>query len=767
MATQHVEQFGGGAKQMGRMLALYGLLGILAGLAAAAFAWMIDISGEFLVGTLSGAFSSVQGQQISPFELSMPHGGRWLLLVIPAAGGLLSGLICAKLAPEAMGAGTNQSIDAYHNHGGFVRTRVPWVKSIASTLTLGSGGSGGVEGPIAQISAGFGSVLSRRFNLSAKEQRVLMMAGFAAGIGAVFHAPMAAAIFAAEVLYSEMDLEHEILVPAIIASTVSYGVYSAIRGWEALFELPPVGFEKGLQLLPYLGLAVILSVAAIIFMLLFKTIRTRLGRSSSLPLWARPALGGLAVGFIGLWIPPAMGAGYDIIVTALHGHVGVVLLIILAVAKMLTSALTVGSGGASGLFAPSLVIGGALGGAVGLLATDLWPSLEITRAAFVVVGMAGFFAAVGKAPISTVIMVAEIAGNYRLIVPTLWVCVLTWLLTRHQLLYTEQIPTRLDAPARLSDMMGAVLHRIRVRDTQSTTRQKIIMVSPKTPLRDLVNHFAHTSQSVFPITAPTNDSLLGVVDGRQLRRTIGERGVDTLLIANDFQMPAITITPDDTLHEAITRMTASGFDELVVVDSESTDQVLGIISRRMVITAYHRRMLDQTPDTESPQSESGLFRPETIGRLGLAKAMERGGMIKGLKADSPTDVLKQIIEQADLPGECDRAQLLSLLLEREQLGSTGVGDGIAVPHPHAEHLAGISEARVIIATLKTPIDWTAYDGKPVDTICVLLCESGSTHLSLLGELARSLTDPVIRKALSKRASLKQLLSLITKDSSSG
>jgi mannitol/fructose-specific phosphotransferase system IIA component (Ntr-type)/CBS domain-containing protein len=531
--------------------------------------------------------------------------------------------------------------------------------------------------------------------------------------------------------------------------------------------LPPVGFENGLQLLPYLGLAIVLSVAAIAFIVLFKNIRARLGRSATIPLWARPALGGLAVGLVGLWIPSAMGSGYTIIGTALHGNVGIILLIVLAVAKMLTSAFTVGSGGASGLFAPSLVIGGALGGAVGILAADLWPALEITPAAFVVVGMAGFFAAVIKAPISTVIMVSEIAGNYRLIVPTLWVCVLTWLLTRQQVLYPEQIPTRMDAPARLSDMMGAVLHRIRVGVALGKRAQHVITVPPEMPLRELVKHFAASDQAIFPITDVDTQKLLGVVDGRQLRRTIGERGVDTLLIANDFQMPASTITHEDTLHEAITRMTSSGFDELVVVDSERRDQVIGIISRRMVITTYHQRMLDQTPDDDTKSSESGLLRPEAANRQALADAISRGGMIKGLNAQSPAEALKQIIERAALPEDCDRDSLVALLLEREALGSTGVGDGFAVPHPHAEELGTIREPYVVIGLLKKPVEWDSYDGKPVDTVCVLLCESGSTHLALLGQLARCLTDPAVRKLLSARAPLKQLVAQIRKGGSAG
>jgi CIC family chloride channel protein len=172
-----------------------------------------------------------------------------------------------------MGPGTDQTIEAYHVHQGEIRPRVPGIKAIAATITLGSGGSGGAEGPIAQICAGIGSQLARAFKLGQRERRVLMMAGFAAGIGAVFHAPMAAAIFAAEVLYRDMDIEHEVLVPGIIAATVAYGVFGAVRGWEHPFVLPEVYFGHALQLIPYLCLAVVLAVGAVAFITLYRYVR--------------------------------------------------------------------------------------------------------------------------------------------------------------------------------------------------------------------------------------------------------------------------------------------------------------------------------------------------------------------------------------------------------------------------------------------------------------------------------------------------------------
>ena len=729
------------ALHVGRLLAVYGLVGCLAGLAAVGFANLIEL------GTALFFAEATAGQN---FDLTWPSGWRLFVVLIPMVGGLLSGILCAAFAPEAMGTGIDHVVDAYHNRDGDIRARVPVVKAVAASLTLGSGGSGGVEGPIAQIAAGIGSFVARRFGLTGRERRVLMMSGFAAGIGAVFHAPMAAAIFSAEVLYTEMDIEHEVLVPGIIASTVAYGVFGAIHGWAPLFTLPDVSFGHPLQLLAYLALALILAAASIGFISLYRAVSRTIGRARFLPLWARPAVGGLLVGLIGLLIPSALGAGYRIVDTAVMGHAPILILVLLAGAKALTSCLTAGTGGASGLFGPSLVVGGALGGAVGGAAAALFPELGIQPAAFVVVGMAGFFSAVVSAPLSTVIMVAEVVGSYRLIVPALWVCTLAWLLTRRWHLWGDQAATRLDAPANLADMMGGVLHRISVAEAIRDKTERPVTVAPELDLRELVHHFAHSQQSVFPIVRL--GKLLGVVDGRQLRRTIGEQGVDTLLIAHDFQVKAETVAPSDTLYTAISRMTASGYDELVVSAEDDPESLAGLISRREVVTAYHRRMLARAPDA------SAEARTEEV--CDLPTAIERGGMLLGVGGAHPAEVIGLLVARADLPEECDRKGLLQRLLERETLGSTGVGQGIALPHPHADELRGIDQPVVVIGLLKRPVDWNAYDERPVDIVCVLLSPSGETHLKLLGELARVLSDGEVCALLRQHAPLKKVLRVV-------
>ncbi len=333
--------------------------------------------------------------------------------------------------------------------------------------------------------------------------------------------------------------------------------------------------------------------------------------------------------------------------------------------------------------------------------------------------------------------------------PALWVCTVAWLLTRRVSLFREQVPGRIDAPFRLSDMMGAVLHRIPVR--AAMTGRDWVMVPPDLSLRELVERFAHSAQAIFPILDPRSGRLLGVVDGRQLRRTLAESGVDTLLIANDFQAPALTVTEDETLFEATARMTASGFDDVVVVADDDATRVLGLLSRREVVNAYHRRMLERTPGDDESLSDT----PDDDD---LATAVSRGGVLHDLVAATPDDALQEMLRRAELPAGADRGRLLKFLRAREALGSTGVGDGIALPHPHAYELVAIDEPMVVVGLLDAPLDWDAFDGEPVRVVCMLLCPSGDAHLALLGALARALHDPPLRKLLEQHAPTSDILS---------
>ena len=275
-------------------------MGIVAGVGAIVFYVATRAAEHYALGVVAGYYPEPRpgGEPSMAWLPAVDHPLRlWLLLVVPTVGGLLSGILVFTLAPEAEGHGTDSAISAYHNHQGQIRPRVPLVKIIASALTLGTGGSGGREGPIAQIGAGFGSVLGNLLRLRPAERRVLMAAGMGSGIGAIFRAPLAGTMFAAEVLYRSPEFEPEVIIPTGIASVISYCVFGAYSGWEPLFNIPDLKFTNPWQLGPYLVLAIFMALLAMLYTRTFYGCK-RLFDRLPIPRHFRPAIGALLTGLV-------------------------------------------------------------------------------------------------------------------------------------------------------------------------------------------------------------------------------------------------------------------------------------------------------------------------------------------------------------------------------------------------------------------------------------------------------------------------------------
>ncbi len=742
------------ARQLGRLLLLYGLLGLLAGGIAAIFVELIALVGDAFKGLLGSDPTNHAGPVVGA---AWPPALRRLpILIVPALGGLGAGLLSARFAPETAGPGVGSVIEAFHERRGQMRRRVSPIKAVTSALTLGTGGSGGVEGPIGFIVAGLGSTLARVLRLSTEDRRRLVMAGFAAGIGAVFHAPMAASLFAAEVLYRELDLEYEVLLPAIIASTMAYAVYGTLHGWQPIWSLPATAFNAS-ELLPYLGLALLLGVAAFVFIQLELTVIRLVGEHERIPAWARPAVGGLGVGLIGYFVPDAMGIGYGIIGAAALGY-GAAALLGLALAKMATSALTAGSGGSGGLFAPSLVIGGALGGAFASFVNWLSPGAIAVPASFVVVGMAGFFAAVISAPISTVIMVSELTGSYQLLVPALWVCGITWFLLRKRGLFSQQPATRFDAPGHLGDMLGAVLRKVSVSSAVERTRDDVVTSRLSTGLKELLRLSATPSQTVVPVVSD-DGTLLGVVDGRRMRSRVGELTDGTPLLAADFLSPALVIGHDESLQAAFAKMEAADVAELVVVNAQT--EIEGLISRQEIIAAYYRSVSSSAVSERNTTVADGRAEPAE-----LAAAVRRGGVLIDVGGGSAHEVIANLVQRTPALSAADPDKLVALILEREALASTDVGEGVALPHPSTRDVPGLSEDIVVLARLEAPVQWSdppAEQAEPVRIVALLVALDQTHHLQLISQLARRFNDPRFKERMLSAAGEDEVLAALDDD----
>jgi chloride channel protein, CIC family len=369
-----------------RLMGLALIVGVAAGIGAILFFTACQVVSHFALEELAGY------QPVSPGgEPPLLHGEAkelrpLLLLLIPTIGGLLSGLLVFTLAPEAEGHGTDAAIAAYHYHQGQIRPRVPLVKIVASALTLGTGGSGGREGPIAQIGAGIGSFLGRLFRLRPGERRILLAAGMGAGVAAIFRAPLAGALFAAEVLYRSPDFESEVIIPSGLACVTAYCTFGLAFGWRPLFDMPEnlasLHFDRPLNLVGYLLLALFLIVLAMLYVRGFYGL-THLFHRLRMPRGLKPALGAFLTGLLGLTLYYAFGRnqrvlavlsfGYGSLQEALkltpldEGNLALALVLLaVALGKIVTTGLTIGSGGSGGVFGPSMVIGGCGGGALGI-----------------------------------------------------------------------------------------------------------------------------------------------------------------------------------------------------------------------------------------------------------------------------------------------------------------------------------------------------------------------------------------------------------------
>lgn len=442
----------------GRALALSAITGAIVGLAAVGFYWLLETAKHLLLEGLGNYTPPLAAGEAHIYGKSGSEGGPvlWILALLPMLGALASALV-VKLAPSAAGHGTDAVILSYHRLFGYIPPKAVPVKAISSALIIGSGGSAGAEGPITQIGAGCGSMLTSLLNLTHTERRTLMAAGMAAGVGALFRSPLAGAIFAAEVLYSGMDLEFEVMVPSMVASAVSYTIFSLFFGWQPLFEMTSVPFNAPLLLVPFTVLALVVAFGAKFYILVFRHTESFFHRHA-LPAWVQPSVGGLLTGIIGLFLPQVMGAGYGIIQQTLvagtplaekFGELSLPLLFFIFLGKIFATSFSVGSGGSGGLFGPALVSGSALGAFTGLLLSRLFPSIGINPGVFAMVGMAGFLAASVRTPIAAILMVSEITGNHALLIPTMWVCGITYLLGNGWTIYRSQVQTRDCSPAHL------------------------------------------------------------------------------------------------------------------------------------------------------------------------------------------------------------------------------------------------------------------------------------------------------------------------------
>ena len=562
-----------------------------------------------LIGVLGGLGSIVFNQAIHlvqrtfwstaepPFALlrQMP---AWKLLLAPAAGGLLVGLITSYFAPEAKGHGVPHVIKAVALSGARIRGRVALAKIFASAITIGTGGSAGREGPVIQIGAAIGSRLGQAMGMPTRRLRTLVACGAAAGIAGTFNAPVAGALFSVEVILGEFGAAQ--FSPIVISSVLATVVTRAWRGDAAIFSPPACTFASAWELIPYLLLAVLCGLVSFVYIRSISFAESLFDRGQRLPRWLQPAVGGLVLGALALAYPQVMGGGQELCNEAFASHLPALLLLALAFAKLLATGFTLGSGGSGGVFSPALALGALLGAFVGTLTEPVLGSRFGGVAAYSLVGMGGVISGSMLAPITAILMIFEITSNYAIILPVMMVAILSTVLssrlTGHLSIYTFKL-----ARDGIRLFRGRSPDLLQARRVADHLRPRFETTRPSEPARVLVDRVLSSPNAQFYVV-DDSEVLLGAITLADARRILlSPPALLGVLLAEDVMRRNIPhVYPTDSLSDALAKFASTHLPELPVLRSPADHRLLGTLAYPDVLNAYQ----DEILKADAPQALS-------------------------------------------------------------------------------------------------------------------------------------------------------------------
>jgi CIC family chloride channel protein len=542
-----------------------------------------------------------------PLEAARHLAWYWRI-AIPATGGLLVGPLIYVFAREARGHGIPEVMKAVAVRGGVIRARIVGVKALASALTIGTGGSAGREGPIVQIGSAFGSTIGQWFNLNAAGVRTLVGCGAAAGISATFNAPIAGAIFAAEIIVGDFAVTQ--FMPIVISSVVASVVTRYAIGNHPAFLVPPYEIISPFELIPYMAAGVVAGLVAVAFIRSL-TFSEDFFEKIQLPEWSRAALGGAIIGIVAIWLPNIYGVGYTTISDALSGALPTLLLAALVLAKIFATSVTIGSGGSGGIFAPSLFMGAMAGGVIGNLVEQYFPGATASSGAYALVTMGAVVAATTHAPVSAIIIIFELTQTIEIVPALMTACVISTLVS--QLLNRDSIYTtklRRQGIDIFETKDPNVLKGLFVRDVMVPNPEVIQASADFKTVLDLVVQSPH---SQFYVASPNGDHL-GAISLLELRRLIYEQdALQHVVIAGDLVDSAHpTVTDDVDLSVVMKIFSASHVDEIAVVDADDDKRLVGTVLEKDVIEASNREQLRRDLAGGFQTSVSAAGRGQTV-----------------------------------------------------------------------------------------------------------------------------------------------------------
>jgi CIC family chloride channel protein len=498
------------------------------------------------------------------------------IILIPAIGGLIVGPVIYKYCQESKGHGIPEVMYAINAKGSIIRKRVALFKTIVSSITIGSGGSAGREGPIAQIGAAIGSAFGQFFHFDERKTRILVVSGLSSGLSAAFNTPLGGAIFGFELILA--DFSPLSAIPIALASVISVSFSRAVLGQEAMIHAIPFVFNPA-EVPFYMLLGVITGLASYVFIRIFYIIEDGF-EGLKIPFYIKPAVGGLFTGLIGFSFVQygVLGGGFEGINAALSGRIGLSLLLLLFIAKMLATSFTLGSGASGGLFSPSLYLGSMIGGAMGLIFTRIAPNTINYPEAYALIGMGAFFASVAKVPLTCIVMIPEMTSDYS-IMPAIILSVIVSYGVSIIFLGRSSIDTiKLDKKLSIVKSFSKELNEVKAKDIMS---KEIISMKPEMPLKKFWDYVKEYKKLGFPVIK--DGELIGVISNSKVKNIDPEK-IPFLKIM-DVMSPPYYVYPYDNVPKILSIMGERNCGRVLVFEPNSKE-IIGIITKSDILKAY-------------------------------------------------------------------------------------------------------------------------------------------------------------------------------------
>lgn len=550
---------------------------------------------------IAGGFGAVVFRHLITLVQSISYGSgdnfidlarstSWYFRIwVPAFGGLVVGPLVYFLAKEAKGHGVPEVMEAVALRSGVIRKRIVVVKSLASAICIGTGGSVGREGPIVQIGSAIGSIIGQVLRISADRIRTLVGCGAAAGIAATFNAPIAGSMFALEIILGDFGLAT--FSPIVISAVAATAISRHFLGDAPAFIVPAYHLVSAWEFPLYIILGIFCAIVGVSLTTILYRMED-IFESLRFPEYLKAVLGGMIVGVMGLLFPHILGVGYPAINLSLMQQISWWLMLVLLMCKIMATSVTIGSGGSGGIFAPSLFLGAMAGGFFGTAGHNILPEVTASPGAYSIVGMGAVVSATTHGPLTAILMLFEMTGDYKIILPLMIACIISSLASRQILsdsIYTLKLGRR-----GLNIRAGKEINVLKSISVKDVMNPHVETIPEDLGLGKLAEKISKSKYNSFPLV-DADGNLTGILSFLDYSDAAYDENLKDLVVAKELStQKVVTVSLDDNLYDALERITLKDFSILPVVSPDNPSQLLGVLSRRDIMSAYDKAVIKKS-----------------------------------------------------------------------------------------------------------------------------------------------------------------------------